>query len=57
MNRRKKEMELCRNSRKLRILKFDTDKEEVIREINRLQNEAYKKYLFYKKLNEALSRR
>ena len=57
MNRHKKEMELNRKSRKLRILKFDTNIIEVANEINKVQDETYKKFLFYKGLNEALSRR
>lgn len=57
MNRHKKEMELNRKSRKLRVLKFDTNNMEVAEKINKVQDETYKKFLFYKSLNEAMSRR
>ena len=57
MNRHKKEMELSRKSRKLRLLKFDTNNMEVAEKINKAQDETYKKFLFYKMLNEAMSRR
>lgn len=57
MNRHKKEMELSRKSRKLRVLKFDTNNMEVADKINKVQDETYKKFLFYKMLNEAMSRR
>jgi hypothetical protein len=57
MNRHKKEMELCRKSRKLRVLKFDTNNMEVAEKINKVQDETYKKFLFYKELNKAISRR
>lgn len=57
MNRRKKQMELNRKSQKLRVLKFDTDNMEVAEKINKVQTETYKKFLFYKGINEALSRR
>lgn len=57
MNRRKKQMELSRKSRKLRVLKFDTNNMEVAEKINKVQTETYKRFLFYKGINEALSRR
>ena len=57
MNRRKKQMELCRKSRKLRLLKFDTNDMEKADEINKMQDEIYKRFLFYKRFNEASSRR
>lgn len=57
MNRRKKQMELNRKSQKLRVLKFDTDNMEVAEKINKVQTETYKKFLFYKGINEALARR
>lgn len=57
MNRHKKQMELCRQSKKLRSLKFDTDNKEQVDEINKVQDEIYKKFVFYKNINEAISRR
>ncbi len=57
MNRRKKQMELCRKSKKLRLLKFDTKDMEKSEELNKIQDDLYKKFLFYKGLNEAISRR
>lgn len=57
MNRHKKEMELSRKSRKLRILKFDTNNMKVAEKINKEQDKIYKMFLFYKGINEALSRR
>ena len=58
MNRHKKQMELCRNSFKLRNLKFDTRiSSEKVEEISNMQDEIYKKFIFYKKTNEAISRR
>lgn len=57
MNRRKKQMELCRKSKKLRVLKFDTKDLEKGEELTKLQDDMYKKFLFYKGINEAMSRR
>lgn len=57
MNRHKKQMELCRQSKKLRSLKFDTDNKEQVDEINKVQDEIYKKFIFYKNINSAISRR
>ena len=57
MNRYKKQMELRNESTKLRSLKFDTNKKNQVDKINEVQNEMYKRFQFYKKLNEALSRR
>lgn len=57
MNRRKKQMELCRKSKKLRVLKFDTKDLEKGEELTKLQDDMYKKFLFYKGINEAISRR
>lgn len=57
MNRRKKQMELNRKSQKLRVLKFDTKNMEIAEKINKVQDETYKQFLFYKGINEALSRR
>ncbi len=57
MNRRKKQMELCRKSKKLRVLKFDVKEEKQFNEIKNLQDDLYKKFLFYKGINEALARR
>lgn len=57
MNRRKKQMELCRESVKLRTLKFDSKNMETAEKINKVQDEKYKKFLFYKGINEAISRR
>ena len=57
MNRRKKQMELCRKSKELRTLKFDTKDIEKANEITKLQNEMYKKWQFFKGINEAISRR
>ena len=57
MNRRKKQMQLCRESKKLRTLKFDTNDIKIAEEINQKQDEIYKKFLFYKGINEAMSRR
>ena len=57
MNRRKKQMELNRKSQKLRVLKFDTNNMEQAEKINKEQDKAYKMFLFYKEINEAMSRR
>ena len=57
MNRRKKQMELCRKSKKLRLLKFDTKDMQKVEELNKIQDDLYKKFLFYKGINEAISRR
>lgn len=57
MNRRKKQMELCRKSKKLRTLKFDMKDMQKVEELNKIQDDLYKKFLFYKGLNEAISRR
>lgn len=57
MNRRKKQMELCRESKKLRTLKFDLKKTEKADELTEFQNEVYKRWKFYKGINEAMSRR
>lgn len=57
MNRRKKQMELNRKSQKLRVLKFDTNNMEIAEKINKVQDETYKMFLFYKGINEAMSRR
>lgn len=57
MNRRKKQMELCRKSVKLRSIKFDIENEDAKEKVIKAQEELYKKFLFYKGINEALSRR
>lgn len=57
MNRRKKQMELNRKSQKLRVLKFDTNNMEQAEKINKEQDKIYKMFLFYKGINEAMSRR
>ena len=57
MNRRKKQTQLCRESKELRTLKWETKNIEKVEEINEKQNELYKKFLFYKGINEAISRR
>ena len=57
MNRRIKQKVLCNTSKKLRGLKFDTNNIEKAKEIETLQNEVYKRFLFYKGINEAMSRR
>lgn len=57
MNRRKKQMELNRKSQKLRVLKFDTNNMEQAEKINKEQDKTYKMFLFYKGINEAMSRR
>lgn len=57
MNRRKKQMELCRKSKKLRVLKFDIKEDKQFNEIVKIQDDLYKRFIFYKELNEALARR
>lgn len=61
MNRRKKQIELMKQSIYLRSLKFNDDfkKQDInkVKEISDIQDELYKKYIFYKGLNEAMSRR
>lgn len=61
MNRRKKQIELMKQSIYLRSLKFNDDFKKQdsnkVKEISDIQDELYKKYIFYKRLNEAMSRR
>ena len=57
MNRRKKQIELCRKSAYLRSLKFDIENESAKEKVIKKQDEFYKKFLFYKGFNEAFSRR
>ena len=58
MNRHKKEMELCRKSIKLRNLKFDKRIDfQKAEEINNIQDEIYRKFMFYKNINNAIGRR
>lgn len=61
MNRRKKQIELMKQSIYLRSLKFNDsfkkrDRKKV-NEIVNIQDDLYKKFVFYKGINEALSRR
>lgn len=60
MNRRKKQIELMKQSIYLRSIKLndklDKSKDKVT-EITNLQDDKYKRYLFYKGLNDAMSRR
>lgn len=59
MNRRIKQLELMKEALYLSSLKFDkkVEKSANAKDIIDIQNEKYKKFLFYKKLNEAMSRR
>lgn len=61
MNRRKKQIELMKQSVYLRSLKFNDSfkkqDEKKVNEIVKLQDNLYKRFAFYKGINEALARR
>lgn len=57
MDRRRKQIELYREAKKLREVKFDVTESKRGMELNIEQNELYKKYKFYQQLNNAIARR
>ena len=59
MDRRRKQIELYRQEKDLREIKFDVNKKNKEKgfELNEVQNELYKRYKFYQKLNNAIAKR
>lgn len=59
MDRRRKQIELYREAKKLREVKFDVTGKDIERgkALNELQNNLYKKYKFYQQVNDAIARR
>lgn len=52
-----KRNELCKNSIKLRSVKFDENiKREDTFKLNKVQNEVYKKYIFYNEYIKAMQK-